>query len=334
MQVSSLSPLIKTSLTKKLTIGLKAALFLGMLFFLLMKSWQHQASWHSMWQQLSQGWRQPANGWVVAALLLVPLNWLLEALKWQALVRRVQPASLGECSRAVLAGLSLGMLTPRSLGDYAGRLLVHGSGEGQRMLGVVLLNRLVQSLSTFVGGVLGILLLIGVLGTGFSRELLWLIVPGFMGTAAMLVLMGPLRFSLIRRLQAALGEKWLQWLIVVREYSPAEIALVNGWALLRYGVFSLQFLFLLWWAGLQLPLALLLAGIGATFLLKTLVPAFNFLSDLGVREFSALLIFSMLDQPQAGVVAASLLLWFLNLCLPALAGTAVVVQLKHKIKLR
>ncbi|EMR00759.1 hypothetical protein ADICEAN_04122 [Cesiribacter andamanensis AMV16] len=333
MQVSSLSPLKKTSLAKKLTVAAKLLLFVGILLFLLAKLWQHEASWHSMLAQLARGWHSPANGWVGLALLLVPLNWLLEALKWQVLVRRIQAASLGSSCQAVLAGLSLGLLTPRSLGDYAGRLLVHGSQHKVRMLGVVLLNRLVQSLSTFLGGLLGILILIVTLGLWQSQELVWLLLPSLLGLLALLGLMGPLRQRLLLRLQQWVGEKWLRWLTPLTEYSVRELLLVNAWGLLRYGVFSFQFVCLLWWAGIVLPLGLLLAGVAATFLIKTLVPAFNLLSDLGVREFSALLIFSLLEQPQAEVVAASLLLWFLNICLPSLAGLGVVLQLRRKLAL-
>lgn len=330
MQVSALSILKKTSLVKYLILGGKVLLFIGMLFFLVMKLWQHQESWHSMLQQLGSGWQSPANGWLLGALLLVPLNWVLESLKWQVLAQRIAPVSLSASVRAVLAGLSLGLITPRSLGDYAGRILIHGGGEKVRLIGAVLLNRMVQSLSTYIGGLLGILYLLWQLGLWQSENLLWLILPGLIGSCAMLLLMGPWRHGLIRGLKQLLGEKWVHWLAVIDEYSLRELLLVNSWGLLRYVVFSIQFLFMLWWAGIAAPLVLLIAGIAATFLIKSLVPAFNFLSDLGVREFSALLVFSLFGLPDAEVVAASLLLWILNICLPALAGAAVVLQLKSK----
>ena len=303
---------------------------LGMLFFIGMKLWQHQGSWQRMLLQMHEGWQSPANVWAMAALLLVPLNWLLEALKWQVLARRVSGAGLERCLQAVLAGLCLGMVTPRSLGDYAGRLLVHGGEEKVRMVGAVLLNRMVQSLSTFAGGIAGLLILIWYLGFWQSGVLAMLLLPGVVGIVAIVLLTGAGSGNFISWLQQRFGDKLIRWIEVIKEYSPVDLFWVNSWALLRYGVFSLQFLFLLWWAGLEGPFIILGAAIAATFLLKTLVPAFNFLSDLGVREFSALLVFSLLEMPHAEIIAASLLLWIMNICLPALAGLTIVLQLRPK----
>ncbi|MBW3544671.1 MAG: flippase-like domain-containing protein [Bacteroidetes bacterium] len=295
-----------------------------------MKLWQHESSWQRTLVQLHEGWQSPANLWAIAALLLVPLNWLLEALKWQVLARRVNSAGLARCLQAVLAGLCLGMVTPRSLGDYAGRLLVNGGEEKVRMVGAVLLNRMLQSLSTFSGGIAGVLILIWYLGLWQSEVLAMLLLPGIVGVVAILPLTGAGSTQLIVWLQQRLGDKLISWIAVIKEYSPAELLWVNSWALLRYAVFSLQFLFLLWWAGLEGPVVILGAAIAATFLLKTLVPAFNFLSDLGVREFSALLVFSLLEMPHAEIIAASLLLWIINICLPSLAGLTIVLQIKLK----
>ncbi len=330
MQVSNLYSLKKTSFSKYLTISLKVGLLVGMLFFVGMKLWQHQGSWQRMLEQLQAGWQSPANLWAIAALLLVPFNWLLEAFKWQVLAARVHQVNLKRCIQAVLAGLCLGLVTPRSLGDYAGRILVHGGAEKARMAGAVVLNRIIQSLSTFAGGIAGILILVWQLGLWQSEVLAWLLLPAVLGLAIMLLLMGPASSQLILWLQLKLGPKLVKWIEVIKEYSPRDLLIMNIWACLRYAIFSLQFLFLLWWAGLEGPFLLLLSAVGATFLLKSMVPAFNFLSDLGVREFSALLVFSLMGMPHAEIIAASLLLWTMNICLPSMIGLMVVLQLKHK----
>ena len=311
-------------------MALKVGLLVGMLYFVGIKLWQHQDSWHRMQEQLNQGWRSSANQWMFWSFLLVPLNWLLEAVKWQVLASRVQPTSFSRCMQAVLAGLCMGLITPRSLGDYAGRILVHGGNQKIRLVGAVLLNRIVQSLSTFVGGLLGTLVLVLALGLWQSEEILWLLLPALIGTAGVLLMLGSVRSKLIQWLKQKWGVRVVQWVEVINEYTYKDLLVINAWALLRYAVFSVQFLFVLWWAGLQAPALLLLAAVAVTFLLKSLLPAFNFLSDLGVREFSALLVFSLLELPHAEVIAASLLLWMMNICLPALAGAMVVLQLKHK----
>ncbi|AHM59403.1 hypothetical protein D770_05700 [Flammeovirgaceae bacterium 311] len=330
MQFSTLSSLKTTALAKYVTLGLKVCVLLGMLYFVGTKLWQHQDSMQRMLLQLREGWSSPANSWAVVALLLVPLNWLLEAVKWKILAQRVIPASLGRCVQAVLAGLCLGMFTPRSLGDYAGRILVHGGAEKVRLVGAVLINRIVQTLCTLVGGIAGILILIWNMGYWESDELLWMLVPGLLGIVAIVLLMGPVRVTVFQWLRRKLGNRVEKWLGVVNEYTLQELLFIIAWATLRYAVFSLQFIFVLWWAGITAPVVLMLAAVAATFLLKSLMPAFNFLSDLGVREFSALIIFSGLELPHAEVIAASLLVWIINICLPSLLGLLVVLQLKYK----
>lgn len=329
MQFSTLSFLKTTSLTKYIVVSLKVALLLGMLFFVGTKLWQHQESSQRMLEQLKEGWQSPVNRWAIFALVLVPLNWILEAVKWQVLAIRVTSTSFMRSLEAVLAGLCLGMVTPRSLGDYAGRLLVHRGQDKVRLVGAVLLNRIVQSLSTYACGIAGILILVERLGLWNSDELLWLLIPAFMGTVAIVLLMGPGGRKILWWLKQKYGEKVVKWISVMSEYTIKEMLLINGWSFIRYAVFTLQYLFLLWWANIQLPALLLVAAIAATFLLKSLLPAFNFLSELGVREFSALIVFSALELPHAEVIAASLLLWFMNICLPALLGLVVVLKLKR-----
>ncbi|MES2732218.1 MAG: UPF0104 family protein, partial [Bacteroidota bacterium] len=59
---------------------------------------------------------------------------------------------------------------------------------------------------------------------------------------------------------------------------------------------------------------------------------FHFLSDLGVREFSALYIFEFYHASLSAVLAATLSLWLLNILLPALSGSALVWRLKIRQK--
>jgi len=71
-------------------------------------------------------------------------------------------------------------------------------------------------------------------------------------------------------------------------------------------------------------------GITSTFLLKSVVPSFTALTDLGIWELSAMYFFSLLHQNKVYVMSASLSLWFLNIALPRLMGLIFVWRLKTK----
>jgi len=71
-------------------------------------------------------------------------------------------------------------------------------------------------------------------------------------------------------------------------------------------------------------------GITSIFLLKSVVPSFTALTDLGIRELSAMYYFSLLLQNKVYVMSANLSLWFLNIALPRLMGLIFVWRLKTK----
>jgi hypothetical protein len=80
--------------------------------------------------------------------------------------------------------------------------------------------------------------------------------------------------------------------------------------------------------GLDLPADVSASGIGLVFLVKTITPAFNLLSDLGVREAASLWVFAPFDVPAAILLMATLTLWVSNVLTPVLAGLIWVWKLK------
>jgi hypothetical protein len=56
-----------------------------------------------------------------------------------------------------------------------------------------------------------------------------------------------------------------------------------------------------------------------TYYLKFLIPSLTFL-DVGVREGAAILAFGWIGVPEAAALNASLMIFFINLALPAVLG--------------
>jgi hypothetical protein len=54
----------------------------------------------------------------------------------------------------------------------------------------------------------------------------------------------------------------------------------------------------------------------------------SLLSDLGVRELSAMYVFGLLGQERLQVLSASLSLWLLNIVVPSAIGLFFVLRLK------
>ena len=268
--------------------------------------------------------------WLLAVvLLLMPLNWAIEARKWQLLTAMTGRAAFMPSIRAVLSGLSMGFISPPALGDVLGRVMQSEQKQKLGLVGAVMASRLSQ---------LGITLVMGLWscwvftwryteGAGPGRAL-W-------GTLALallmlLVLLGV--FAARQRLMhwcRRLG--WRRPAAMLRRfgrYSGALLLQVMWLSALRYLVFSMQFVLILWLCDIDLPFTLMLAGVAWVFLIKSVVPGFHALQELGLRGLSSLIFFEGLVTPVAGVVWAGLLLWGINILVPAAAGALTLLRAK------
>ncbi len=98
-------------------------------------------------------------------------------------------------------------------------------------------------------------------------------------------------------------------------------------AFLRFGVFVLQYALLLKAAGIDITASF--APIGWMLLLQSFSPAVALL-DLGVRGNIALWVFTAFSLMNNSVLAAVFLVWFINLCFPALVGYFFILQWKKQ----
>ncbi|WP_374166426.1 hypothetical protein [Arcticibacter sp. MXS-1] len=54
--------------------------------------------------------------------LLMLVNWILEAMKWKFLVKRIETISLWKAVESVFCGLTWAIFTPNRIGEYGGRV--------------------------------------------------------------------------------------------------------------------------------------------------------------------------------------------------------------------
>ena len=68
----------------------------------------------------------------------------------------------------------------------------------------------------------------------------------------------------------------------------------------------------------------ILLYVSLVYLSKTLVPSFNFLSDLGVREFSSIFFLGLCGVAPEVALSAGMFIWVVNLLLPSLLGGILI----------
>ncbi|WP_080059957.1 lysylphosphatidylglycerol synthase domain-containing protein [Spirosoma aerolatum] len=271
--------------------------------------------------------RHPA-WWLAGLVLLMPVNWGLEALKWYILLQRVERASYWAAFQGVLAGVALSFALPAQLGDTAGRVLSLRSGGRGAAIGASLVSGGMQFYVALVAGAIAWAYHLNVVvdrNTTAARWLLLLLLSLTVGG----VFLGLVRQRLVRWLSSRQGiDRWASYWNVAGFYSDREISWALTAAALRYCLFSVQFYLAMEAVGIQLPFAVSASGIGLVFLVKTLTPAFNLLSDLGVREAASLWVFAPFRLPAAVLLTATLLLWLSNILIPVLVGLIWVWKLR------
>ncbi len=279
--------------------------------------------WAEFLLALSSADRWP---YLLLALLLMPLNWWLEARKWFLLLRPFLPWSFGRTWRATLAGVSLSAATPNRIGEIGGRLLVAQRAEWPGVLTSSVLGSACQWIAFLLLAWPGLVWTAGAyLGRSLPFGIFWLLPLG----PALLLLGWWGGKPLVLRLLDWLGSRWglaTQELKNGLEHVNSWLMLRAGaYACLRFGVYCTQLYLLLAFFGLHLPLWRGLAGIAGIYLVQAglpLPPGLN----LVTRTELGLLLWGDSPAATAAVLLAFTSLFLVNVLVPALPGYWLIVK--------
>lgn len=267
---------------------------------------------------------------LVIAIALMPINWIVEAKKWQQLVKHLQPLLLGEAVKSVFMGLAASLITPNRIGDFAGRIVVLQAK-----------NRLSGAMSVFVGSVAQMLAiaLFGVVAMCFKPNLPnilnWVeqhytfivIVLIVLLIAAVLLYFFIDFFALQFRLKQF---KWLEKFIQAAGYHTKQQLFIAIWlSVVRYIIFSFQFYLILQAMGISLSAQEAFCSIALMYCFVTILPSFA-LAEWGIRGSMALLFIVPLGGTATQIVATSIIVWIINVATPALLGCLLIVQKSPK----
>ena len=266
----------------------------------------------------------PLSGLVVVVLLM-GVNWGLEAFKWRMLVRPIEHVPMLKAVAATLAGCSVSLVTPNRTGEFVGRVLYLRPEQRIAGASLTVLGNLSQVLVTLMGGTLGLLLMVLMdlplpVTTGWPLGAVAFVAVLFTLAAAVLFLFPQLLRQLLDLIP--LLRRYDRHFRVLSEVPRSALLTTLALSGLRYVVFTAQFASLLLLLDADVPLVHAVMAVPVVFLLTTLVPTFM-LTELGVRGGVALALLQPLGGAPLVVVAATSLLWALNVLLPALVGSVL-----------
>ena len=310
--------------------------FLGPALFLLL-SWslynqvKNQPDLIPRWQQIKDSWQQP-KFWIVAALMLV--NWGIESRKWQVLVHHVQRFSFLSAVKSVLCGCSITMLTPNRVGEYGGRILNIDEGNRVKAISLTITGSISQLVITLLMGCAGLTFLRyfshnGAGGLSVLPEF-WGDVLIYMSVAITIVLLlFYIRLGwLVRMLEKIPAlNKVVQHIRVLDEFDNKQLIQILSLSLVRYLVFVTQYLLLLQVMQVEIDLMICFWLIGVFYLVMAMAPTIGFI-ELPVRVTASWAILKYYTVNELGVGAAAMGIWLINLVLPAIIGSLLILGTK------
>jgi hypothetical protein len=312
-------------LSKKWKFLLKWGVVIAAYVFLAHKliHFTHYDQLFFWWQQL------PALQfcWLVAVVVLLPLNWFLEALKWNFLTAHIQKTSLKTSLEAVLAGVSTGFFTPNRVGELVGRVLYLDTGNRKAGIALSVVNSLTQNLVMAIFGIPACLILFYSTKNAFVLDMecfLWI-------ALLFLALSLALYFSLPKVIryvaQTAIAKRISDFTVGVSMHSRNDLFRIIGVSMLRYFVFCLQFFLMLRFFGIHLQVYEALIAIPTNYLLVTFLPSLAF-SEVAVRSSSAVLVIGLFSGQVVNIALAGICIWAINFIVPMLIGSAMMIRRK------
>lgn len=268
--------------------------------------------------------------WLV--IILAFINWGLEAKKWQMLMKTIQPLNYLVALKGVLSGVTLSLNTPNRIGEYGGRMLYVQDGNRLKSVSLSIAGSICQLTVTVFMGCGGLIFLLNTAqaneNTIMGLSFFWLrILLSLSVFATLILLLFLFRLSWIIKLfeRVRVLSKYVKYISVLDEFTPKLLLRLLFLSLLRYLVFVIQYILLLqvltvevsWQQGFWL--------ISVLYLVMAIVPSFA-IADLGIRGKFSTELLSLYSANVVGILGSTFGIWFINLFIPALAGSYFIIK--------
>jgi len=296
-------------------ISLAARLTVGVIVLYFVVSLVH-------WQNVIIACQSADSRFILLAALLLFFNIGVRTFKWRSMLRSVKNApTLTEAFGSVMLGISLGSFTPGELGDFAGRTLHITDAKRSHLVGLVLLDKAQIFIVTSCAGMVSLACL-----TFNNILIITLIAIIIVSLSGVFIMRLGMIAILGLRLNASRFQK--QWLKNILE----GINLLKSQQVFKTVLYTLVFhcililqMFCLIKGFSKISFAHAFIGTSALMFVKSLLPIS--IGDLGIREAGSIYFFSIYNISQAAALNASLLLFFINIFIPSLAG---IYFLRHQ----
>jgi hypothetical protein len=309
--------------------------FLGPLLFLwlsfsIYSQIRNQPHLEASWLHIKQSLDSPRIVYLLLIILLMFVNWGLEALKWKISVEMVHPVKFKQAFKAILSGVSFSVTMPNRVGDYFGRILYLPEGKRLKVISLTLVGSISQLLVTLAAGTIGLVLLKSTLiNDGLLDAISWRFAFVGMLTASLLLALFYYNLSSFEKLieQWFKKSRYLYLVEAIKAFSFSRLNRILAFSGLRYLIFILQYILAFRLFEVNVPMFTLVAVMTLVFAALAIIPSIVLL-ELGIRGQVSLKLIGLFTANSLGILFTSLTIWFINLVIPAIAGSLLMLSVK------
>lgn len=259
-------------------------------------------------------------------LLLMLVNWGLEALKWKRLLKQIEKLSIWQAIESVFCGLTWAIFTPNRIGEYGGRVFF--LSPKRRIIGIVAMavGNIGQMVLTNIFGAIALCIFIYRFVPLDYRLTYALIALSIMFCLFFLIFFFNIRWLNGLLLSMRFTRKYKKFYSILGRYQKKELFRILMFCLARYVVFSTQYFIMFYWLIPDIHYLDILMMVCILFFVQSTLPSLD-LFDIGVRSVTASYFFSFVTKQDVAVIACTASIWLINIIIPAILGSYFVFKL-------
>ncbi len=258
------------------------------------------------------------------------INWLIEAVKWKFLIKKLEYLKLKISFKAILCGITVCIFTPNRVGEYGGRVFFLKPENRIPAIFSTIVGSFSQLIITIIFGIISLCIFIYLYPEKwffdyFNKGVIVVILT----IIIMLIILIYLKISFLVVLIEKINflKKFRKFYKILSEYSIIELIKIFNYSFFRYLIFHIQFFVLLKIFNVEISFIQSFVSVGLIYLVMAAIPTIT-ITELGIRGSAAIFFIEMFSKETVGILSASMSLWLINLAVPALIGSVLFYKLK------
>lgn len=318
---------------KPITLLLKIGFFVFAIFLLYQQTTNQTVAYQFDFNYLVT---QVKDHWALIffVLLMMFINWTLEAMKWSLLINKIEKVSLRFSLKAIFTGITLSAFTPNKIGEYGGRVLYLKKGNKIQGVLITFIGSMAQLLTTILFGSIAIIGLLYIFPS-FSQSIEFIEFPYYVYLLIILLVNSLLLFlflntEIFTKMASRISflDRYKKFTVIFSLYKKQELIKVLLFGFARYIVFSVQFFILLKVLGVDIASLYAIVLIPIMFLVTSIFPVWTPITDVSFKLLVSMYLFGLFSTNYIGVSCATFSIWIINFILPALIGLVFLFNTK------